>query len=125
MNPEDIPTEQQLEIRAKACERYLATVFMMNSNDRKYGTYKDNVANEYLQGYDKYPKTVLDAKTILDQYKYKPRKTGKEKRQTITGQTHVSRGETISQEDEAKIENSDEDGSQTHHNPRHQHLTCY
>eukprot|EP00536_Pseudo-nitzschia_multiseries_P018621 jgi/Psemu1/56455/gm1.56455_g len=97
----------------------------MNSNDRKYGTYKDNVANEYLQGYDKYPKTVLDAKTILNQYKYKPRKTGKEKRQTITGQSHVSRGETPSREDETETEDSDEDGSQTYHNPRHQHLTCY
>eukprot|EP00536_Pseudo-nitzschia_multiseries_P005984 jgi/Psemu1/14155/gm1.14155_g len=125
MSPEDIPTEQQLAIRAKACERYLATVFMMNSNDRKYGTYKDNMANEYLQGYDKYPKSVLDAKAFLNQYKYKPRKTGKEKRQTITGQSHVSRGETPSQEDETKTEDSDEDGSQTYHNPQHQHLTCY
>eukprot|EP00536_Pseudo-nitzschia_multiseries_P019053 jgi/Psemu1/58689/gm1.58689_g len=125
MNPEDILTKQQLAIRAKARERYLATVFMMNSNDRKYGTYKDNVANEYLQGYNKYPKTVLDAKTILDQYKYRPQKTGKEKRQTITGQSHVSRGETPSREDETETEDSDEDGSQTYHNPRHQHLTCY
>eukprot|EP00536_Pseudo-nitzschia_multiseries_P012906 jgi/Psemu1/33464/gm1.33464_g len=125
MNPEDIPTEQQLAIRAKARERYLATVFMMNSNDRKYGTYKDNVANEYLQGYDKYPKTVLDAKAILDQYKYKPQRTGKEKRQTITEQSHVSRGETPSREDESKTEDSDEVGSQTYNNPRHQHLTCY
>eukprot|EP00536_Pseudo-nitzschia_multiseries_P014525 jgi/Psemu1/39034/gm1.39034_g len=126
MKPEEIPTEQQLEIRAKARERYLATVFMMNSNDRKYGTCKDSVANKYLQqGYDKYPKTVLDAKTILDQYKYKPQKTGKEKKQTIVGQSHVIRGETPSQDDETKTEESDEEGNQTYHNPRHQHLTCY
>eukprot|EP00536_Pseudo-nitzschia_multiseries_P018986 jgi/Psemu1/58357/gm1.58357_g len=110
INPKEIPAKQQQEIRAKARERYLATVFMMNSNDRKYGIYKDNVANEYLQGYDKYLKTVLDAKTILDQYKYKP---------------HVSRGETTPQDEETESEESEGEANQTYNNPRHQHLTCY
>lgn len=54
------------EIIAKARDRAIAIIFIMNANDKKYAIYKQELYNAMAKGRDEYPKSVVDAHTYLD-----------------------------------------------------------
>jgi hypothetical protein len=70
---EDLTAEEQLLVGEKAKQRALAMIFFMNSNNRKYGVYKQDCHNANNKGRDEYPKTVTDAHTELENFKFDPR----------------------------------------------------
>jgi hypothetical protein len=59
--------DKKLEISQKARDYFLAILFMMNSYDPKFGAYKQQCRNSFYLGDDKFPKTVEDAHTQMQQ----------------------------------------------------------
>eukprot|EP00536_Pseudo-nitzschia_multiseries_P005779 jgi/Psemu1/13508/gm1.13508_g len=66
----ELSADIQEVIPENACGVYLATTFIMHANDSKYGAYKQSLYNNYCQGDDRYPKSVVDACTMLDNYEF-------------------------------------------------------
>eukprot|EP00536_Pseudo-nitzschia_multiseries_P016621 jgi/Psemu1/46927/gm1.46927_g len=98
---------------------YLATIFIMNANDNKYGAYKQSLYNNYCQGDDQYPKTVADACTMLDSYKFNPKLYSV--RMPVVGHTYLSRGK---KEKNKESEGSESDSSQQDDNGGHIATIC-
>jgi len=67
---ESMSDVEQTKIRTTAREIYLATVFITNASDTDYAAYKQNCHNSYIQGHDIYPKTINEANSALDRYKF-------------------------------------------------------
>ena len=66
------PTKKKVII-AEARERALAIIFVMNSNDRKYRIYKQQCYNAMNKGRDEYPKSLVEAHTELEDFKFDPK----------------------------------------------------
>ena len=66
------PTELQ-RLRAASKERYLAVAFILSADRSRYGRYIEDLENNYLQGVNKYPKTVTAAFNLLTNWKQDPR----------------------------------------------------
>ena len=60
----------QLE-RAKAdcCKAYLACMILRGADSNRYGPLKTELANDMTKGQDNYPKTMVEAKRLLNDYK--------------------------------------------------------
>ena len=56
-------------LRAEAVERYLATAFFLGADMTRYESLVISYENAYLEGVDKYPKTVNDAYSLLVNWK--------------------------------------------------------
>jgi hypothetical protein len=54
-------------------EKYLACAFLMGSDRHRYGKLIEDLENDYTQGRDNYPKTVVDAYNLLVHWKQDPR----------------------------------------------------
>ena len=52
---------------------YLATAFILGADRRRYGKYLEDLQNGFLQGDDRYPKTLVSAYNILLGWKSDPR----------------------------------------------------
>ena len=65
----DVPTEEE---RARATQiarnKYLAVLFLLNSDKRRYGTLVTNISNEFLRGNDTYPTTLTGAYDYIINY---------------------------------------------------------
>eukprot|EP00536_Pseudo-nitzschia_multiseries_P011475 jgi/Psemu1/29054/gm1.29054_g len=94
-------------IKGKSMKVYLATIFIMNANDAKYGAYKQSLYNNFCQGDDQYPKNVADAFTMLDSYKFNLKLYSV--RTPVVGHTYLSRGK---KEKNEESESSESDSSQ-------------
>jgi hypothetical protein len=53
-------------------QEYLAVAFLLNADRTRYASYLQGVENDYLQGQDKYPKTVEEAHNVLTNWKQEP-----------------------------------------------------
>ena len=51
----------------------MAVAFLLNADRARYASYLQQVENDYLQGQDKYPKTVEEAHNVLTNWKQEPR----------------------------------------------------
>ena len=54
------------DVIKKSEEAYLAAIFILNSNRDYYWKLQEELHNEYLQGIDRYPKTVADAYALMN-----------------------------------------------------------
>ena len=62
--------KKKYDTAAATCrEKYLALVLLMQSNKDRYGQLKCDLANDMAKGHDNYPKTVVDALRMLNDYK--------------------------------------------------------
>ena len=65
----DVPTEEE---RARATQitrdKYLAVLFLLNSDKRRYGTLVTNISNEFMRGNDTYPTTLTGAYDYIVNY---------------------------------------------------------
>eukprot|EP00957_Ditylum_brightwellii_P015343 1154812-Ditylum_brightwellii.AAC.1 len=57
--------QQRREAFVKRKEAFMATAFVMGANKGKYGKLMDNLANDYLHGTNKYPKTMVAAYKLV------------------------------------------------------------
>eukprot|EP00536_Pseudo-nitzschia_multiseries_P014105 jgi/Psemu1/37584/gm1.37584_g len=99
-------------IKGKSMKVYLATIFIMNDNDAKYGAYKQSLYNNYCQGEDQYPKNVFNPKLYSV-------------RTPVVGHTYLLRDK---KEKNEESEGSESDSSQQDDNVvqnRYRNLTCY
>ena len=63
-------TPAQLKVfRARAQEEYLSTIFVLQADKRRFGVYVEKLENDYLQGQDRYPRTLDDAYNLLANWK--------------------------------------------------------
>ena len=53
------------DVHKMSVESYLAIIFILNSNRDHYWKLQEELHNEYLQGIDRYPKTVTDAYALM------------------------------------------------------------
>lgn len=68
-----ILADDRKEIRKEARERYLAMIFFMNASESKYAAYKQECHNAYSKGRDEYPRTVGEAHTAMEDYRFNPK----------------------------------------------------
>jgi hypothetical protein len=62
----DVLTQDQKKVfKARAQEEYLATIFVLQADKRRFGVYIEKLENDYLQGQDRYPRTLDDAYNLL------------------------------------------------------------
>ena len=67
-------TDAQLEAAERYCkEAYLACAFLLGSDRNRYGKLLEDLENDFTQGSDRYPKTVVDAYNLLMYWKQNPR----------------------------------------------------
>ena len=69
MNANRMSTQQKDEVNKEAQGMYLAVTFIVNSNKGKYGKLLEDLDNSYLQGDDKYPRTITGAYNLLTNWK--------------------------------------------------------
>jgi hypothetical protein len=65
-----ITQAERAEIKKEAQEQYLAAAFMLGSNRNRYGKLIESLENDYLQGCNNYPKTLMSAYNLLTNWKY-------------------------------------------------------
>ena len=56
------------EAEEKARQEYLGCALLLGANDNKFGHLIEETKNAHLQKHDKYPKTLLEAYTILSRW---------------------------------------------------------
>jgi hypothetical protein len=67
-------TEDELRLAEQYTkERYLACAFLMGSDRHRYGKLVEDLENDFTQGRDNYPKTLVDAYNLLVHWKQDPR----------------------------------------------------
>jgi hypothetical protein len=93
-NPTDLDKEMASQ---EAKERFKACLFFSGANRERFGKLQTNTANNYLQGNDGYPKTVIEAMGILNNWE-NPDKEGPK----ITGTGGLNFANVSEQEDEEK-----------------------
>ena len=59
-------------LKAVAKELYLAVVYFLSADQSQYGWYIEDLENRFLQGQDKYPKTVAALYNLLANLKQDP-----------------------------------------------------
>jgi hypothetical protein len=64
--------EEKNKIKVEARERYLATVFILGADRRRYNGLICDIENNYLNGTNKYPKTMTSAFNLLVNWKGDP-----------------------------------------------------
>ena len=68
----ELMTPAQREVlKGQAQERYLVAAFLLGSDRTRYGRLIENLKNDYLQGQDNYPKTVIPTYNLLTHWKEK------------------------------------------------------
>eukprot|EP00536_Pseudo-nitzschia_multiseries_P011781 jgi/Psemu1/29984/gm1.29984_g len=100
-----LSTDIQEVISENAREVYLATIFIMNASDTKYGAYKQSLYNNYCQGDDRYPKSVADVCTMLDNSKFNLKLCSM--RTPVVGHTYLSQGKKEKNEESEGTRESD------------------
>jgi len=69
INIEDMTDDQRKELTEKATERSTAVAFMLGCDRTRYGRLIEDLENDYLQGENKYPKTISEAYNLLTNWK--------------------------------------------------------
>ena len=65
----DVPTEEERSRATQiARDKYLAVLFLLNSDKRRYGTLVTNISNEFVRGNDTYPTTLTGAYDYIVNY---------------------------------------------------------
>ncbi|GAX19421.1 hypothetical protein FisN_4Lu403 [Fistulifera solaris] len=73
------PTEEELSAaKKKVKESFLAVMFLVNSDQRRYGELLRNIENDYTLGTQKYPSTLSAAYDCLMNYKVVPIERGRD-----------------------------------------------
>ena len=65
------------EVKEDARDEYLAIMFILGADRRRFGKYIEDLENDYLQGKDHYPKTLVAAYNVLMGWKQDPRNSGR------------------------------------------------
>jgi hypothetical protein len=66
--------EQKLNVNSSASELYQATMFLHQSDRRRYGKLLEELENDFTKGNDDYPQTLVKAYHLLSEYKhYQPK----------------------------------------------------
>jgi hypothetical protein len=68
-----ITSDKMAALDLEGQQEYLAVAFLLNADRTRYVSYLQGVENDYLQGQDKYPKTVEEAHNVLTNWKQEPR----------------------------------------------------
>ena len=73
----DLLTDEQLAIvNTAAHELYLATMFLFQSDRRRYGKLSEELENSFTKGNDDYPDNLVSAYHLINEYKnWQPRST--------------------------------------------------
>jgi len=53
-----------------AWERYMAYLYMEHADQTKFGSLLSNLKSQYSLGHNQYPKTLAEARSILDQHRW-------------------------------------------------------
>ena len=65
----DIPTEEERTRATQiARDKYLAVLFLLNSDKHQYGTLVTNISNQFVHGNDTYPTTLTRAYDYIVNY---------------------------------------------------------
>jgi hypothetical protein len=74
-NGHNINTTNGQKIAAeKECrEEYLATALLLSSDRKRFGKLVEDIENDHIRGIDKYPKTIVDAYSLLVHWKQDPK----------------------------------------------------
>ena len=65
----DVPTEEEWTRATQiARDKYLAVLFLLNSDKRRYGTLITNISNKFVRGNDTYPTTLTGAYDYIVNY---------------------------------------------------------
>jgi hypothetical protein len=57
------------ELKKEAQEQYLAVAFLLSADRGRYGRFIEGLENDFLQGQDRYPKTITAAFSLLTNWK--------------------------------------------------------
>jgi hypothetical protein len=60
---------QMLAAEKECCEEYLATALLLSSDRKRFGKLIEDIENDHIRGTDKYPKTIVDAYSLLVHWK--------------------------------------------------------
>ena len=69
INPDNATKEQVATALQESQERYLAVAFLLGADKARYGRLLENMENDYAQGVDRYPRTVIAAYNTISSYK--------------------------------------------------------
>ena len=73
VDPANATNEQKLEAAAKARDAAIGCTFLMAAHKARFGKLNEDLENDYTQGIkDKYPKDLMDAYTLLSNWKQDP-----------------------------------------------------
>jgi hypothetical protein len=64
---------QKLAAEKECREEYLATALLLSSDRKRFGKLVEDIENDHIRGIDKYPKTILDAYSLLVHWKQDPK----------------------------------------------------
>ena len=67
---ETLTEEQKLNLHSSASELYQATMFLHQSDRRRYGKLLEELENDFTKGNDDYPQTLVKAYHLLCEYKH-------------------------------------------------------
>ena len=71
---ETLTEEQKLNLHSSASELYQATMFLHQSDRRRYGKLLEEIENAFTKGNNNYPETLVKAYHLLSEYKhYQPK----------------------------------------------------
>jgi hypothetical protein len=64
-----LTTDEIIDLKKQAQEQYLAVAFLLSADRGRYGRLIEDLENDFLQGQDRYPKTVTAAFGLLTNWK--------------------------------------------------------
>ena len=71
--PTQATADQIQAAKALGQQQFLACAFLLGANRKTYGKLVEDIENDYTQKVDKYPKSLINAYTLLTNWKMNPR----------------------------------------------------
>ena len=69
-DPDDPPTEEQLELKSKAFNQFMALIAFKGADQNKYGSVTRKFATDYTLDDDRYPRTLEKLSDTLTSHKW-------------------------------------------------------
>jgi hypothetical protein len=93
---ETLGTAQKQVVHTAASELYQATMFLQQSDRRRFGKLLEELENDFTKGNDDYPTTLVNAYRLISEYKHwEPRSTPSESSAVAFAQRSVKDNENV------------------------------
>ena len=119
IDPDNPTTVEHTTARRAARQRYLATAFLLGADRNRYGKLIEDLENDFIQGEDKYPKTIEAAYRLLLNWKMNVRNIMR-----VINKGHPGSGMAFTNTNEQGTSNATSGGRGKSQKDK-SHITCF